>query len=263
MYRHWPVVLVPILLLVGTAVGLGLTRPPKYTATATLQVGHVYVSNPAGVSTVIEATQTLAGVYSRTIHATRVQQDVAQRLKQAGLPVSGGVSATPLPASPLIKVTADATSATGATALANAGADALVDYVNHEVRATDVTASLRKRYLQAALAYRQKKDTSDRLDRRYQLHRTARNKRARDAAGAAADGAQLTLQTLQTSYQQIVQGGVASAAVESFSRAGAAASDRGRTMQILVFVGLLGGIAGGVALALLRANRGLRSNRAP
>ena len=65
-----------------------------------------HTSNPAGVSTIIEATQTLAGVYSRTIQATGVQQDVAQRLKRASVPVSGGLSATPLPNTPLIKVTA-------------------------------------------------------------------------------------------------------------------------------------------------------------
>jgi hypothetical protein len=253
--RHWLVVLLSVMLLVGAAVGLGLRRPARYTSTATLQVGHVYISNPAGVSTIIEATQTLAGVYSRTIHATSVQQDVARRLQRASVRVSGALSATPLPSSPLIRVTAEATSATGATALANAGANALQAYVNHQVHATDVTATLTKRYRQAALEYRQKKDTSDRLARRYRLHRTKRNKSARDAAGAATDSALLAVQALQASYQQAIAGGTASAVVESFSRAGASTSDRRQTLQILVFVGLLGGIAAGVALALLRTYR--------
>ena len=259
--RYWPAVVLCIVLLVGGAVALGLRRPPKYTSTATLQVGHVYVSNPAGVSTIIESTQTLAGVYSRTIHATSVQQDVAQRLKRASVHVSGALSATPLPSSPLIKVTAQATSATGATALANAGASALEAYVNHQVRATDVTASLTKRYRQAALAYRRKKDTSDRLERRYRLHPSKVNRSARDAAGAASDGALLAVQALQSSYQQAVTGGTASAVVESFSRAGPATSDRKQTMQTLVFVGLLGGIAAGVALALLGTYRETRPSR--
>ena len=203
--RYWPALVLAIVLLVGGAVALGLRRPAKYTSTATLQVGHVYVSNPAGVSTIIESTQTLAGVYSRTIHATSVQQDVAQRLKRASVRVSGALSATPLPSSPLIKVTAQATSAAGATALANAGASALQAYVNHQVRATDVTASLTKRYQQAALAYRRKKDTSDRLERRYRLHPTKANRSARDSAGAATDGALLAVQALQSSYQQAVE----------------------------------------------------------
>ena len=166
---------------------------------------------------------------------------MAERLKRASVRVSGALAATPLPSSPLIKVTAQATTAAGATALANAGASALQAYVNHQVRATDVTASLTQRYQQAALAYRRKKDTSDRLERRYRLHPTKRNRSARDAAGAATDGAQLAAQALQSSYQQAVAGGTASAVVESFSRAGPATSDRKQTMQILVFVGLLGG----------------------
>jgi hypothetical protein len=261
LYRHWLAVLFPVLLLVGGAVALGVKRPPKYKSTATLQVGHVYVSNPAGVSTIIEATQTLAGVYSRAINATQVRQDVAQRLTRARVPVSGALSATPLPSTPLIKVTAEATSATGAAALANAGADSLIDYVNHQVRASDETAALAKRYKQAALDYRQKKDVSDRAERRYEKNRTRANKRARDQAGADADGAQLAVQTLRGSYQQAVQGGIASAAVESFQRAGGASSDRSRTMQILVFVGLLGGIAAGVAFALLRTYRETRPRK--
>jgi hypothetical protein len=49
--------------------------------------------------------------------------------------------------------------------------------------------------------------------------------------------------------------------VESFQRATAATSDRSRAMQILVFVGLLGGIAGGIAFALLRTYRETRPRR--
>jgi hypothetical protein len=260
--RYWPAVALCILLLVGAAVALGLRRPAKYTSTATLQVGHVYISNPAGVSTIIESTQTLAGVYSRTIHATSVQQDVARRLKRSAVPVAGSVSATPLPSTPLIKVTAEATSAAGATALADAGANALQAYVNHQVRATDATASLSARYERAALSYRRKKDTSDRLQRRYRLHPSRANRAARDDAAAATDRAQLAAEALKSSYQQAVAGGTASAVIESFARAGGATSDRKQTMQVLVFVGLLGGIAAGAALALLGAYRQTRPRQA-
>jgi len=49
--------------------------------------------------------------------------------------------------------------------------------------------------------------------------------------------------------------------VESFSRATGATNDRKSMMQILVFVGLLGGLAAGAALALLRAARDIRRGR--
>jgi uncharacterized protein involved in exopolysaccharide biosynthesis len=256
--RHWLAFLVPIVLLVGAGVALGLQRPARYTATANLQVGHVYVANPAGVSTIIEATQTLAGVYARTIHATAVQQDVARRLSRSGVRTAGALSATPLPGSPLIKVTGEATSAAGAAAVANAGADALVDYVNRQVRASDATSSLAQRYKRASLAYRKARERGTRLTQRYERNPSARNKRALDDAAAAADAARLDREALDASYQQTVAGGAAAAVVELFSRAGTATSDREETLQILAFIGLLGGIAGGVAFALLRDYRGMR-----
>ena len=87
---------------------------------------------------------------------------------------------------------------------------------------------------------------------------TRANKAARERAAAAADTAQLRRDALSASYQTAVQGGASSVGVDVFSPASTPTSDRSRMMQILVFVGLLGGIAAGLALALLRASRDLR-----
>ena len=46
--------------------------------------------------------------------------------------------------------------------------------------------------------------------------------------------------------------------VEVFSRASTPTNDRRTMLQLLVFVGLLGGLAAGAALALLRASREVR-----
>src|SRR5262249_11700645 len=127
--RHWFLALLPVLLFVGGAVALGIKRPPRYKATANLSVGHVYVSNPTGIATIIDATQALAAVYSRAIHSGEVVQGTRSRLGERSS-VSGSFNATPLPDSPLIKVTAESPSASGAVALANASADALTVYVN-------------------------------------------------------------------------------------------------------------------------------------
>ena len=133
--RHWLVALAPVVLLVAAAVVLGLKRPVTYTTTATLSVGHVYESNAAGIPTIIEATQSLASVYSRAISSTEVVQDARRRLRREhASPVSGGLSATPIPQSPLIKVSATSRSEPGAIALANAGAAALAAYINRQVR---------------------------------------------------------------------------------------------------------------------------------
>jgi uncharacterized protein involved in exopolysaccharide biosynthesis len=48
--RHWIVAILPVIVLVGVAAALGLQRTPRYTATASLSVGRIYVNTPAGVS---------------------------------------------------------------------------------------------------------------------------------------------------------------------------------------------------------------------
>jgi uncharacterized protein involved in exopolysaccharide biosynthesis len=259
--RHWFVALFPVLLLVGGAVALGLKRPARYDASAVLSVGHVYVSTPAGIPTIIDATQSLASTYSRAIHSGEVARDTTRRLGE-GSSVSGSISATSIPESPLIRVSAESSSARDAVALANASADALATYVNRQVRDNSASATLADRYREAALRYRERRSTSDRLRRRYNRDRTRENKAVRDRALAATDTAQLRREALRASYQEAVQGGTASIAVESFSRASGATSDRRSMMQILVFVGLVGGIAAGVALALLRRARDIRRYRA-
>ena len=58
--RHWFVALLPVVVFVAGAIVLGLARPVNYTTTANLSVGHVYVANPAGIPSIIEATRSLA-----------------------------------------------------------------------------------------------------------------------------------------------------------------------------------------------------------
>jgi uncharacterized protein involved in exopolysaccharide biosynthesis len=258
--RHWFVALLPVLLFVGGAVALGIKRPPRYKATANLSVGHVYVANPTGIATIIDATQALAAVYSRAIHSGEVVQDTRHRLGQ-GSSVTGSFNATPLPNSPLIKVTAESSSARGAVVLANASADALTVYVNKQVRDNSASTTLAERYRDASLTYRRALDDRNRLNRRFERHETRANKAARNRAQAVADTALLRREALRASYEQAVQGGTSSVSVESFSRASSATNDRKSMMQILVFVGLLGGLAAGAALALLRAARDIRRGR--
>jgi hypothetical protein len=257
--HHWFVASFPVILFVAAAVVLGLNRPARYTTTATLSVGHVYVNSAASIPTIIDATQSLAAAYSRAIHSSAVARDTRRTLLKAhSFPVSGGLSATPIPESPLIRVSAQSSSQRGAVALANAGATALAAYINRQVRDNDASATISARYLKAALAYRQRLETSNRLKRRYSRDPTAANRAARDRAAAATDTAQLRRDALIASYQSAVQGGTASVGVEVFSSATAATNDRSKTMQLFVFVGALGGLAAGAALALLRASRDIR-----
>jgi capsular polysaccharide biosynthesis protein len=253
--RHWLAALIPLVLFVAGAVVLAVKRPARYTTTSVLSVGHVYVSNPVGIPTVIEATQSLAAVYSRAINSGAVIDDTRRRLQASSTRASGSLSATPIPESPLIKVSAESSTPAGAVALANASAAALATYINGQVRDNSASATLAQRYREASLRYRQRLETSDKLARRYADTPTPAKKAARDSAAAATDAALLRRQALSASYQAAVQGGTSSVGVEVFSRAGAATSDRRRMAEILLFVGLVGGIVAGTALALFLAHR--------
>lgn len=255
--RHWIVATVPVILLVGAALVLGLVRAPRYTATANLSVGRIYINNPAGVSGVIEATQSLASVYSRAIDATAVQQETARTLGEGSLPASDQLSATPIPLSPLIKVSADSSSARRAVALATAASGALAGYVERQGRSDEDTVIL-SAYQQAEQRYRKRVEERRQLARRYDRDPTPANKAARDRASVAISVALLRREALRASYLNLIQGTGSTPAVDVFSRATTASSDRLRMLQIMLFLGLIAGLAAGVALALLRAYQGTR-----
>jgi len=252
--RKWFVAVIPVIVLIAAAVALGLSRPVQYKATSTLSVGRVYVNTPAGIPSVIDATQTLAGVYSRAIRASAVQKDAARRLAQRSIRTPGHLSATRIPDSPLIKVSAESSSQRGAVELANAGSAALVQYVKAEARSRDDAALIAK-YERAALRYHQLLSADARLRRRYRRHPTPENRTARDRAAAAVDAAGARRDALGVAYHDSIQGASSSPALEFFSPATAALSDRFSVLQILLFVGVIGGLAAGAALALLLARR--------
>jgi hypothetical protein len=252
--RFWFVALIPVVLLVGAAVKLGLSRPEQYKATAVLSVGQVYGTTPAGIPSVLQATETLASVYSRTIHAGDVRRDVAHRLARQSIRAGGSLDATPIPDSPLIRVTAESESPRAAVALANTGSAALSAYVERQSRPNS-TSELIHQYQDADLSYQRRLAASERAQRRYDAARNRKNKAARDDARAAANTALLRRDALGATYQNSAQGETANPSVELFAPATGAVGDRWSVMQILVFVGAIGGIAAGAALALLLAQR--------
>ena len=258
MRRHWFVALLPVVLFVGAAVGLGLKRTPQYTATANLSVGAVFTDNPAGISSVIQGTESLAAVYSRVIGANEVVDATKERLAGRYVVDARQVSATPIPDSPMVKVTAAAESAGEAVALVNAASAALADYATSRDRANDEAAEISDRFHSAALRYRKRLATSHERAADYEEDPTDENRRARNLAAAAADTALLHRDALLTKYQEAIDGASSTPPLEVFREATSASSDRYERLQLLVFTGLVGGLLAGAALALLRALRKTR-----
>jgi hypothetical protein len=259
--RHWFVFLLPIVLLVAAAVALGLKRTPQYTARANLSIGAVYVNNPAGIASVIQGTESLGAVYSRLIGATAVQESTARRLGDGADAISGHVSATPIPESPMLRVTAAANSEASAVALANAASAALADYVSSRDRSREDAQAVSAEFRRASLSYQRRLAIRRQAQARYAEDPSEANQRAYEQAAAALDNAELKRDALRARYDLSVQGVSSQPPLEVFATATDASSDRYARLQALVFVGLIGGLLAGAALALLRAAGTARRGR--
>jgi hypothetical protein len=123
---HWR--LVGLVTVVGLIFGLayGVVRPPKYTSTATVYVGKTLsLNNTAAIAGFALAAQEIAADYSRLISSSTVVTAASTYLGHHG-DLDGTLSASPIPQTPEITITAVASSQSRANALANAGSKALV-----------------------------------------------------------------------------------------------------------------------------------------
>jgi hypothetical protein len=250
--RHPMTLIVPMIIFCALGIAIGIARPPKYTSTAQLTVGQLNIADPAAVGTVIQATQQVAAVYSRAINANAVESDI---VKSAGSAANGTtVSATPIPDSPLIKVSATSDSQADAIKVANAGARALTAYAQRASQSGTAT-QISEEFRIAALQYTQQKDALTRIQRTYSNSPSKANKQALDGAQADLQAALLKREGLRNSYQNTLTTTRSSPVLQSFAVARTATSDRSSKTQILGLIGLLAGAAIGAALANARLNR--------
>ena len=76
MRWHWRLALLPVVLLIGAAIVVGMLRTPVYTATANLTVDFG-AESPSSLPGSVTAAQALADSYSRAVQATPVVRGVA------------------------------------------------------------------------------------------------------------------------------------------------------------------------------------------
>jgi hypothetical protein len=120
---------VGFLVAIGLVAGAvaGYEHPVTYTAQAKLFVGRTSGLAEDEVPGLAVAVQGLAADYARLITATNVVSATEAKLHTSTLP--GTLSASPVPSSSVINVTASASNQATALALANAGAGALTKVV--------------------------------------------------------------------------------------------------------------------------------------
>jgi len=247
--EQWKVIAATGVLLMLVGAALGFVRPPVYTGTVQLSV-RIGTTEAAALNSTTAAAAAQAPTYSRLVKAAAVVSPVAQQLKMSSQDVAAAVNATPVPASPDLKLTASASTPERANELANAMAWSLNRWVQRVANESDGTPQLES-YRRASADYARKRDDLTALQAQ---ERRAPSPEMGDRVRAAAadlDAARLRRDTLQSRYETTQLAPQTS--LFALNTAEAAVSDRFAKMQLFGFVGLLGGCTLGAALVLRRA----------
>jgi hypothetical protein len=253
--RHPFVTMLPIVLLVAGAVFLGVQRDPEYTAQSRITVGNTDV-NPFLLQEVVAGNQAVAASYARAIAAEPVAAAAGREVGISTAQAADRLSATQVPQSTLISVEATGPSSAAAVELANAGAQALIDYIAR-VNTSNDARSLFRQYQKAQGEARRAEQRTQAL-----LRSSQRNSRKITNARVAQDLAALKASDLANRYRGASLEASAASRLTLIAPAADAASDRREVLEQLLVVGVAGGLVLGFALALLWTNwRVLRTLR--
>ena len=250
--------IIPVVVLVLLALGIGLQKAPVYSAEARAVVGR-QDTNANAIPGYAAAVQQLASNYSRLITAQAVTRDLEGTLRLGASVISGHVSASPIPQSPLIRVTATASSRSLAVALANAAISSLVTYVDQTVAGGLQPADLLKRYNNAEtnLINAQVDATAAQAAVAKTTNDPVASQQADQAyvnAQAAVATSQLEVTSAATAYNDSINNANA-APITVVSPAATTSSNRKSTVEVYGALALVVGGIVGILLAMFRANR--------
>ena len=248
--RHPFIVLVVMLVFIGGAVAIALTRDPVYTAESRVNVGRINVP-PYTLQGVVIGNQSLAQSYSRAINAPDVINAASRAARVPPETVLSNLSATPVAQSTVIRIEATGSSERESVALANAASRGLRNYVvklNRNAQATDVLAQYRRAVRDVANAQKR-------------VAASLGNPGALQRAQLRLQTAQLRSKALEQQYQFQAGNEAPPNLVQLLAPATSASSDFDSQLQELVLIGAVAGLLVGLALALLRSNMELIRSR--
>ncbi len=253
MRWHWQLVLIPVVLLFGVGVALGLLRAPTYTATANLSVDFG-AQSPSSLPGSVTAAQALADSYARAVDATPVVLGTARKTGIPASEVADHTAASPIPDSTVVRVSATSDSEDGAIDLSNAAAKALTVYIGTLNGARQGSSPVLAQFRQAESVYQ------DRLDQQVVLAEEVEAAPTDEAARQELKRARVRTQVALLKKNSVGELYGASqqayvAPLSFLSEASSADSDKLARLQLLGFIGLVAGLAIGAALATVRANR--------
>jgi uncharacterized protein involved in exopolysaccharide biosynthesis len=229
-------------------VAIGVVRKDTYTAAATLQVGKVNPNSPGFYGFVQSASQ-LATAFSRAITAGPVLSKVHKHLGLSPGLASARLSAAPIPSSPAFRVIATGPSQRDAIHLANVTSGALIAYEAQANTYNPETKRLLHEYHSASLKLAQADAKANEAAHEYALYPYPKQRAELQRAQAARAAASLEAQVRANNYQLSAQS-TTTGLLSLLAGAQTASSDRSSKIQLLGFIGLLGGAVIGCALAV-------------
>jgi uncharacterized protein involved in exopolysaccharide biosynthesis len=246
--RKWLVIALGVL-CAAIGVGVGLAHKSTYTASSTLQIGKENPNSPSFYG-YVQSASALAAVYSRALTAEPVLAEIQHKLGITPDQAIERLSAEPIPNSPVFRAIATGPSERSAVALANVAAAALVSYESHNNYTSD-----------AAELYASYQTASEELARaKAHLANLASGRPKPEdppliSAQAAVFAAQAHSTALAAAYQQAITAQPSGSLVTPLAYAINATNDKRSKVELIGFVGLIGGLLIGGAIAVLREQR--------
>lgn len=257
--RFWPIVVLPALLLGSLALLVSANRSPTYTAEARLIVGGLDVSTRS-VPGFAEASESLAQTYSRSVTADSVVRPVARRLGISPAQARRRLSGTGLPDSAVLRVQATGPNARSATRLANSGARSLIAYVDNLRPETDQADTLLRDYQRAALSLSRAQTQLELIRPLVVAGGGAAVRRRFDETTVDVQTGRLRIKTLGDLYSLRRQTSQETDLLSVLNLASGASDDGSSYAQRFLFIGVVAGLAIGLALAsALEARRQRRT----
>lgn len=255
--RHRLLVFACALVVAFVGVLGGMHRRATFTAAATLQVGKVNPNSP-GFYGFVQSASDLATAFSRAVTAAPVLHTAGRKLGIQPLAAAGRLAAEPIPNSPAFRVIATGPTAASAVKLANVASTALIAYEAKANTYSPESARLLSSYRAAEVSLAQAKTALVKAEADAGSEPSAAGRLKVQEAEARKAAAGLRTQALAGGYQQSAQSATTRDLISMLSGAVGASSDRRSKIQLLGFVGLLGGLALGCTLAVLLDQRRAR-----
>jgi len=246
--RSWQVVLPCVVVCVAIAVGVAVLRGPDYKAQSQLFVGSFDVRS-AAIPGFVTASVQLADAYSRLATSDAVEAPVARQTGLTSAEVRDRLTASNVPGSPVVRITAEGPSGTAAIDLARAASNETAAQVRALTSRSTEASQLLARYHAVTAEANQAAQRVSRL-----RSQNASSQRIL-AAQSTADTTKLRANTEAGLYGAAVANSGGAAQVHVISSAVSATSDRGSVLQQIILVGALAGLVAGGALATLRERR--------